>query len=240
MSSSKTMSSGPLTSQWIDRRRLYIRIKRAMDLAIASLALVLLSPLMLVIAILIKLDSPGPVLFAQERVGARLTRAKDEFAWDIAHFHMLKFRSMFHNADQSLHEAHVQAFVQGKLTTGGESGSQFKLIRDPRVTRVGRILRRTSLDELPQLINVVRGEMSLVGPRPVPTYEAAHYEGWHKERLSALPGITGLWQVMGRCDLPFEEMVRLDIDYIQSQSIWLDTKILLLTIPAVLNGRGAG
>ena len=115
-----------------------------------------------------------------------------------------------------------------------------RLIDDPRVTRIGRILRRTSLDELPQLFNVIRGEMSLVGPRPVPLYEVAAYQPWQRERLAALPGITGLWQVRGRCELSFEDMVRLDVEYIRNQSIWLDFKILSLTIPAVLSGRGAG
>jgi lipopolysaccharide/colanic/teichoic acid biosynthesis glycosyltransferase len=226
-------------SQTTGKHPFYFAAKRALDVGLGLFALVLLSPLMLVIAILIKLDSPGPVLFSQTRVGARLERGRDRWSWKIRHFNMLKFRSMVHNADQSLHQAHVQAFVQGRLSSGDGQGPKFKLNADPRITRVGRILRRSSLDELPQLINVVRGEMSLVGPRPVPAYEVAHYEEWHHERLFALPGITGLWQVMGRCELPFEEMVRLDIDYVRSRSLVLDIKVLLLTIPAVLTGRGA-
>jgi lipopolysaccharide/colanic/teichoic acid biosynthesis glycosyltransferase len=120
-----------------------------------------------------------------------------------------------------------------------EGGPKFKLSNDPRVTRVGHILRKTSLDELPQLVNVLKGEMSLVGPRPLPTYEVAEYQAWHRERLAALPGITGLWQVQGRCEVTFEEQVQMDIEYVRNQSLWQDIKILLSTIPAVVSGRGA-
>ncbi|MBI4787664.1 MAG: sugar transferase [Chloroflexi bacterium] len=211
-----------------------------MDVCLAWLALIILSPVMLLIAIFIKLDSPGPVLFRQKRVGARLARAGGALRWDICHFYVLKFRSMVHNADESLHQAHVKAFVHGQLPSTNGEQAPFKLNDDPRITRVGRWLRTSSLDELPQLFNVLRGEMSLVGPRPVPIYETANYEVWHRERLCAWPGITGLWQVMGRSRLSFDEMVRLDIEYARSQSLALDIKILFLTIPAVLSGRGAG
>ncbi len=224
----------------LDRRERYYQVKRALDVALACLALAVLSPVMLAVALAVKLDSPGPVLFRQKRAGARLKRLGGKLCLEIGAFEMLKFRSMVQNADQGLHQAHVQAFVEGRLAANGNGGAAFKLSNDPRVTRVGRGLRRTSLDELPQLINVLRGEMSLVGPRPVPLYEVEHYDQWHRERLNALPGITGLWQVTGRCAVGFDEMVRLDIDYVRRQSLGLDAKILVMTIPAVLSGRGAG
>jgi lipopolysaccharide/colanic/teichoic acid biosynthesis glycosyltransferase len=147
---------------------------------------------------------------------------------------------MYKDVDDSLHREYIRAFVKGTLEVSADADTKFKLANDPRITRAGQLLRRTSIDELPQLFNVLRGEMSLVGPRPVPEYEVAEYrEAWQHERLSALPGITGLWQVMGRGEVPFEEMIRLDLDYIRRQSLWLDIKILILTVPAILSGRGA-
>lgn len=213
--------------------------KRLLDLLLATVLLVVLSPLMLLIAVIIKLDSAGPVFFVQERVGARRRTKNDQIVWEICTFPFYKFRSMYHNADQSVHEAYIKAFIDGQVGTPEETPSQFKLTNDPRITRVGRILRENSIDELPQLFNVLRGEMSLVGPRPVPTYEVAGYQERHFQRLAALPGITGLWQVQGRCQVPFEDMVRLDVDYIHNQSLWLDLKLLLLTIPTVVSRRGA-
>jgi lipopolysaccharide/colanic/teichoic acid biosynthesis glycosyltransferase len=141
---------------------------------------------------------------------------------------------MVANADETVHEKHIEAFVSGRI-----DDENFKLANDSRITRVGYYLRKTSMDELPQLINVVRGEMSLVGPRPVPTYEVALYQQWHHERLAALPGMTGLWQVEGRSHVTFEEMVSMDIDYVRRASLGLDLSILVRTIPAVLSGRGA-
>lgn len=218
---------------------LYYYGKRLMDLVLATLMLFLLSPLMVLVAILIRLDTPGPVFFVQERVGARRRSEGGSATWKVENFCVRKFRSMVANADQSVHQAHIKAFVEGSIETTDMDKSKFKLKGDPRVTRVGRILRKTSLDELPQLFNVIKGEMSLVGPRPVPTYEVAEYQARHHERLAALPGITGLWQVKGRSQVSFEDMVALDIDYIRSRSLWLDIKILFLTVPAVLSGRGA-
>jgi lipopolysaccharide/colanic/teichoic acid biosynthesis glycosyltransferase len=206
-----------------------------MDLALAPLMLLALLPLLSCIALLIKLDSTGPILFIQERVGARRRCDRGHAVWEPVTFRCYKFRSMTQNADQSLHQTHIQAFVEERLDTT----RIVKLTDDPRVTRVGRILRRTSLDELPQLLNVLKGDMSLVGPRPVPIYEAAAYADWHRERLAALPGITGLWQVDGRGRVSFTEMVRMDIAYVRNQSLLLDIKLLLSTIPAVLSGRGA-
>src|SRR5438552_10167154 len=153
-------------------RALYHLLKRCVDVFGAGLLLIVLSPVLALIAILIKLDSPGPVIFKQERVGARRRTNVGVANWEIHHFRMFKFRSMVHNADQSAHQAYIKAFAEGRIEQGA-SGAKFKMTKDRRVTRVGQILRRTSLDELPQLVNVLRGEMSLVGPRPVPTYEVA-------------------------------------------------------------------
>jgi exopolysaccharide biosynthesis polyprenyl glycosylphosphotransferase len=194
-------------------------IKRAMDLLLTTGGLLVLSPLLLGIAMLIKLDSPGPIFYAQERVGRHGRR-----------FKMLKFRSMRRDADRLL----VQLRERNEA-----SGPLFKIKDDPRVTRVGRVLRRLSIDELPQLINVLRGEMSLVGPRPPLPSEVEEYEEWEFGRLRAVPGLTGLWQVSGRSDVAFHDMVRLDLHYIRNWSLSLDLKILLRTIPAVLSSRGA-
>jgi lipopolysaccharide/colanic/teichoic acid biosynthesis glycosyltransferase len=221
-------------------RRIHFLCKRALDLVLATCLLILFAPLMLLISVLIKLDTPGPIFFVQERVGARRRSQDGQSRWEIGSFPFIKFRSMIQEADQAIHRDHVKAFVEGRLENAPNGSARFKLAKDPRVTRVGRILRKTSLDELPQFINVLRGEMSLVGPRPVPLYEVASYQPWQRERLAAIPGVTGLWQVRGRTELSFDEMVRLDVEYIRRQSLWLDIKILFLTIPAVLSGRGAG
>src|SRR5438045_2307142 len=220
-------------------RPVYFYCKRLMDVVLTSILLILLSPVMLLIAVLIKLDTRGPVFFTQERVGTSRRSHKGVLSWEIRNFRMYKFRSMVNNADNSLHEAYIKAWVEGRAEAANDTGTKFKLTNDPRITRVGRIIRKTSLDELPQLFNVLKGEMSLVGPRPVPTYEVAQYEDWHCERLAALPGITGIWQVNGRGQVPFEEQVRMDIQYVRSRSLWLDLRLLVLTIPAVLSGDGA-
>jgi len=171
------------------------------------------------IAIAIKLDSPGPIMFTQERVGTNGRR-----------FTMYKFRTMVVNAEQ----------IKAELSQQNEAdGPIFKIRHDPRHTRVGRLLRRTSLDELPQLWNILRGEMSWVGPRPATPSEVSQYAPWHLRRLEAKPGLTGLWQVSGRSDTTFEEMVRLDIYYVEHWSLLMDLRIVLQTIPTVLLGRGA-
>jgi exopolysaccharide biosynthesis polyprenyl glycosylphosphotransferase len=193
--------------------------KRATDVIVASVALVLLSPLLLVVAIAIKLDSPGPVLFRQLRVG----RGGKQF-W------FYKFRSMRADAEEAFWQLVEQNEVKGPI---------FKIRNDPRITRVGRFIRRTSIDELPQLINVLQGDMSLVGPRPPIPHEVERYEDWHRRRLDVSPGITGLWQVSGRSLLTFDEMVLLDLWYIENWSLGLDLQIILRTIPAVLLERGA-
>ncbi|MEE9181764.1 MAG: sugar transferase [candidate division NC10 bacterium] len=196
-----------------------LALKRAIDLIGSALLLVVLSPLLLIIAVAIKLTSSGPVFFRQIRVGLNGRR-----------FSLLKFRSMVADAEQRLHEvAHLNEM----------NGPVFKARRDPRVTLVGRFLRKTSLDELPQLINVLRGEMSLVGPRPLPTSEVANFERWQMRRLSVRPGLTCLWQVNGRNKIDFEKWMNLDLQYIDNWSLGLDLKILGKTVPAVLFGTGA-
>jgi len=193
--------------------------KLVLDRVVAALGLLILALLMVVMAVLIKLDSPGPVLHRQVRVGRRGRQ-----------FTMYKFRSMVDGAEE-LHDDLAKS-------AGQQERPIFKLRKDPRVTRAGNFLRRTSLDELAQLINVVRGDMSLVGPRPPFPREVDLYEPWQHSRLEAVPGMTGLWQVSGRSELSFEEMVRLDIEYIDHWSLRLDCKILLRTAPAVFGGRG--
>ncbi len=203
-------------------------MKRVVDIAGAFLAIVLASPLLLVIAVLIKLDSPGPILYKQERLGE-----------GGRPFRMLKFRSMLADNDPALHRAHVTRLIRENTGADALNGC-VKLAADPRVTRVGQFIRKTSLDELPQFFNVLRGEMSLVGPRPPIPYEVDLYQDWHKRRLETMPGITGLWQVKGRNRVSFDEMVRMDLDYIEHQSLWLDLKLLIETPLAVVLGKGAG
>jgi lipopolysaccharide/colanic/teichoic acid biosynthesis glycosyltransferase len=214
--------------------------KRLLDLVVGSALLVVLSPLMIVLGALVRITSPGPAVFAQERWGSRRVRRPDgAVAWEARTFQCLKFRTMAHCADPGVHEDHVRAFVAGRLG-GGADRAAFKLSRDPRVTAVGRFLRATSLDELPQLLNVLRGEMSLVGPRPVPLYEVESYPGeWCLGRLGALPGVTGIWQVRGRSRVSFEEMVLMDLDYVRRPSLVRDIGLLCLTVPCVVARRGA-
>jgi exopolysaccharide biosynthesis polyprenyl glycosylphosphotransferase len=200
-------------------------MKRVIDIGGSLGAIILLSPVFLSIAALIKLTSPGPVFFRQKRLG--LLGKEFEF---------LKFRSMYTDNDPAIHKEYVTKLIQNQQ----EGTSVFKIRNDPRVTPLGRFLRKSSLDELPQFINVLKGEMSLVGPRPPIPYEMEKYQYWHRRRvLEAKPGITGLWQVHGRSRTTFDEMVRLDIRYITEQSPWLDIKIVLLTPFAVLSAAGA-
>jgi len=207
-------------------------IKRAMDIAGSAALILLLLPVLAAIAAIIKLTSKGPVLFTQERLG--------EFG---ARFKCLKFRSMYLNNDPKIHQDYIRQFIAG--STEAEEPSLdapvvYKIIKDPRVTVIGRFLRKTSMDELPQLWNVFAGKMSLVGPRPPLPYEFEIYEFWHRRRvLEVKPGITGLWQVSGRSRTRFDEMVRLDLRYCRSWSLWLDLKILLATPKAVVFGAGA-
>jgi exopolysaccharide biosynthesis polyprenyl glycosylphosphotransferase len=203
--------------------------KRISDIVIASLALIFLSPLWLIIALLIKFDSKGPVFYLQERVGM-----------DGRIFLVYKFRTMRLNADSEVHREYQRRLIAGdaEANVGDATRPAYKLRDDPRITRVGRLLRRFSLDEAPQLFNVLRGDMSAVGPRPPIPYEVEAYELWHRKRLDMKPGLTGLWQVSGRNRLSFEEMVKLDLFYIENWSLLFDLKIILRTILVVFRGEG--
>lgn len=198
----------------------YRFVKRLFDIIASAIALVLLSPLLLIIAICVKVDDPkGSVFYTHDRVGK-----------DGRIFKMIKFRSMVSNADQLLAKLQSQNDVNGAM---------FKLKNDPRITRVGRVIRKYSLDELPQLLNVIAGQMSIVGPRPPLVSEVAQYTDYDKQRLMVTPGATGMWQVGGRNDVDFDEMVRLDLTYITHRSIWLDLKIMFETVKIIIKPNGA-
>jgi lipopolysaccharide/colanic/teichoic acid biosynthesis glycosyltransferase len=206
----------------------YLRVKRAFDVIFT----LLISPFVLtvgaIIALCIKLDSKGPVFFRQRRVGQ-----------NGVEFEMLKFRSMYVNSDQLLHREKIISYMNGqKLNDDATGAMSYKIIDDPRITRVGRFIRKTSLDELPQFWNVLRGEMTLVGPRPPLTYEVELYSEREWLRLSGKPGLTGTWQVYGRSRVTFQNMIEMDIAYLQNQSFWKDLKLIALTIPVMLLGRG--
>ncbi len=228
--------SNPTLYPDLEKRQKANRVGRAMkrmiDVVGTLFLLLLLSPVFLIIAAAIKLTSRGPVLFRQKRIGEHGTP-----------FTFLKFRSMYVNNDSSEHREYVRQLIEGraeKKSANGNGIGVFKLTNDPRITPVGKFLRRSSLDELPQLINVLRGEMSLVGPRPPVPYEVEAYATWHRRRLlEAKPGITGLWQVYGRSRVEFDDMVRLDLRYARNCSPLLDLKILLQTPKAVIGGDGA-
>lgn len=209
-------------------------IKRVIDIFGSLLCILIFSPLFLIIPIIIRATSKGPILFRQERIG--------QFG---EKFTFLKFRTMYVNNDSKIHQEYIKKFIskqgsyEAKDNSGG-NGTVYKIKDDPRVTAIGRFLRKTSLDELPQFINVLKGDMSLVGPRPPLAYEVAIYDIWHRRRVMEVkPGITGLWQTKGRSSTTFNEMVRLDIRYIKEKSVWLDIKILFLTPWVVLTGKGA-
>lgn len=205
----------------------YQTIKRITELSLCLIAAPFLVPIVLLIALAIRLDSPGPIFFVQKRVG------KGGRIFDI-----IKFRTMHHNINDGAHRAFMKEYINGKVAATKEQ-QVFKPFKPNQVTRVGRILRKTSLDELPQLINVLKGEMSLVGPRPNVPWEVEEYRGWHIERLEVLPGITGLAQVRGRSGITFDQIVQYDIQYIANQSLALDIKILWWTFTSVLFGKGA-
>jgi exopolysaccharide biosynthesis polyprenyl glycosylphosphotransferase len=219
-------------SEKAPKKRLPVVLKRAMDVVGGGLLLLIISPILAMIALAIKLTSKGPVIFEQERVGQFGRR-----------FKCLKFRTMYANNDPKIHREYVQSFIAGKADSPSANQAAapvYKLVNDPRVTPVGRFLRKTSLDEFPQFWNVLRGEMSLVGPRPPVQYEFEVYDCWHRRRvLDVKPGVTGLWQVSGRSRTCFDDMVRLDLRYSQTWSLWLDLRILLATPRAVVTGDGA-
>ena len=206
-------------------------LKRAIDVIGAIIGLVLFSPIMFFISIAIKTTSPGPVIYRQKRVG-----------YKGRYFSFLKFRSMVVNGDAKIHKEYVKKLIQGEneqLNRGSKHAPQYKLKNDPRITPVGKFIRKTSLDELPQLWNVLMGDMSLVGPRPPLPYEVKEYKQWHYRRINEVkPGITGLWQVSGRNKTTFDEMVKLDIQYANTRSIFMDMKIIFKTFKAVFVADG--
>lgn len=243
-------------------RRSYYFVKRLFDFFCALFLLVLFSPLLLCISIAIFVYSPGPVFFVQERVGARREMQNGRMCWKKVHFQCYKFRTMKINADSSIHQAYIKALIdndEAQMRAVQEAATRprglvgyeqlaaaqeaptlpRKLVDDDRVIAPGRILRKLSLDELPQLWNVLRGDMSMIGPRPAIPYEVEMYKPWHKLRLQAQPGISGLQQVIARCTVDFDEQVKLDIAYIEQQSIWLDLQIALKTPLAIISRRGA-
>ena len=213
-------------------RKLQLKVKRVIDVVGSLIGIILSAPLMLVIAVLIKLTSPGPVLFRQERLGL-LGKP----------FTFLKFRSMKADCDPSLHKNYVTRLIDGEndaINLGTPDQPLYKMTDDPRITPFGGFLRKSSIDELPQFLNVLKGNMSLVGPRPPIPYECDEYKSWHCRRiLEVKPGITGLWQVSGRSSTTFDEMVRLDLAYVRTWDLWLDFKILLKTFWAVISAKEA-
>jgi len=207
----------------------YLPVKRALDIGFALFFILLFGPLMLVLAVGVRVSSPGSILYRQKRIG------KDGNPFD-----MLKFRSMQVKNNPDLHREYVQKLIKHNTGPLDLGKSSLKMEGDPRVTGLGKYLRKFSLDELPQFFNVIRGEMSIVGPRPPLPYEYEVYQDWHKQRLAVLPGITGPWQVTARNIVAFDEMVRIDLEYIQSMTIWLDLKIIFLTPVEMVRGKGAG
>lgn len=202
----------------------YVTVKRLSDIALSAVLLLLTLPLLAIVAVLIKLESRGKVMYSAERVGR-----------GERHFPCYKLRTMRTDMDDTIHRDHLRYLI-----TNSESVVAARITDDPRITRVGRWLRKSSLDELPQLWNVLRGDMSLVGPRPPLPYEVDHYQPWQKGRLAVQPGLTGYWQVLGRGQVTFDDMCRMDLTYIEKRSLWLDLWILLKTPTAVVSRRGAG
>jgi lipopolysaccharide/colanic/teichoic acid biosynthesis glycosyltransferase len=229
----------------IENRAFYYITKRILDVIISSVLLILLSPLLLVIALMIRLDSPGPAIFCQPRVGCKIRWKGLKYKREIVPFTFYKFRSMYKDADESKHKEFTKAYLRNDLEEMArlqdgpvEEGNEYKLNNDNRVTRVGKFIREFSFDELPQLINVLKGDMSMVGPRPDLPYVVELYEPRHMKRLSTMQGLTGLWQVTGRNASSFEYLIEADLEYIENQSLWLDIKIMLKTPFAMLDLKG--
>jgi len=220
----------PVGTRFRERMLAERLVKRSIDVASASLVTVLGFPFYLAVALLIKLTSRGPVFYSQSRIGEH---------GEV--FTLYKFRTMRQGADDAIHREFTRSFIEGRMSNSSldeKAPSVYKLTNDPRVTSIGNFLRKTSLDELPQFINILRGEMTIVGPRPPLQYELEYYEEWHKLRLEVKPGLTGLWQVSGRSSVPFNEMVKLDLYYIEHWTLLLDFKIMMRTIPVMLFGSG--
>jgi len=216
------------TQETISLSPSYLRAKRILDITVTLLLLPVLCLVMALIALVIRLDSEGPIFFRQKRLGQ-----------NGSEFEFLKFRSMYVNNDDAAHRNAIEQFMQGeRINASANSANHYKIVADRRITRVGKFLRKTSLDELPQFLNVLRGEMSLVGPRPALSYEVEFYSLHDRLRLTGKPGLTGIWQVYGRSRVPFKEMVEMDLTYLREQSLLLDLKLIFLTIPVMLLARG--
>jgi lipopolysaccharide/colanic/teichoic acid biosynthesis glycosyltransferase len=211
----------------VPRSRRNYALKRVFDFFVALIAIILLSPILALVALAVKLDSKGPALFHQERIGEA---GKP--------FQVFKFRSMRTDSNDAVHREAIAKFMQGQQIGGEDGGNKFKLTKDPRITRIGGFIRATSLDELPQLFNVLRGEMSVVGPRPALRYEVEQYRYRHRYRLLVTPGITGIWQVYGRSQVDFETLVSMDLHYVTDGTFWLDLKLIFLTVGVVFKRSG--
>jgi lipopolysaccharide/colanic/teichoic acid biosynthesis glycosyltransferase len=212
----------------IEMNRRYLRTKHLFDIIFFFLVFIPLCIVMVIVAALIRLDSAGPIFYRQKRVGL-----------NGVEFTLYKFRSMFEHSDDSFHREAVATYMNGhRLNDDTTTENAYKKIDDPRITRVGRFIRKKSIDELPQFFNVLRGEMTLVGPRPPLPYEVEQYSAYERLRLSSKPGLTGIWQVYGRSRVSFQNMVEMDIAYLQQQSFWMDLKLIILTVPVMLLGRG--
>lgn len=208
----------------------YFFVKRILDILIACLAVLIMAPLLIIIGILIKFSSEGPVFYIQKAIGK-----------NGREFDFYKFRTMYKDTSNTQHKEYLQKFIKGdEVITYADGGEQiFKMVNDPRITPIGRILRKSSMDELPQLINVLKGDMSVVGPRPPLPYEYSLYDDYTKQKMVVKPGITGLYQITSRSRASFDEILALDFEYIEKMSLWYDLKIILMTIPAVLSSKGA-
>ncbi len=207
----------------------YLPLKRVLDFTAAIFLLLLFAPLILTIIVAIKIQSPGPVIFKQNRIGLHGRP-----------FTMLKFRSMHTHNNPQVHQEHVKRLIQQNLSPKELGATSLKLKTDQRITPIGKWIRALSLDELPQLINVLKGEMSIVGPRPPMPYEYDLFKEWHKQRQDVLPGLTGLWQVTARNEVPFDDMVRMDLQYIEQMNLWQDLRIMILTPVVMVKGKGGG
>jgi len=208
--------------------QIYPLVKRLAEFVFSIVLLILLAPLFLLLTMAIRLDSPGPALFRQIRIGK-----------DGKPFTFYKFRSMYKNIDRGAHAAFMTAYVNGQVSEDASKEAIFKPIQKNQVTHIGQFLRKTSLDELPQLINILKGEMSFIGPRPNVPAEVEAYKDWHQKRLQVLPGVTGWAQINGRSTIIFDQIVRYDIEYVENAGLMMDLKVLWYTVPTVLLGRGA-
>lgn len=233
----------PLPSLLFQSKRLYFLAKRFLDIVASLLFITIFAPIYLVIVVAIKFDSKGNVIYRQPRIGTKVHFKQGKMVVERFYFDCLKFRTMYKDVNSKLHEEYIRAFIlnnQEAMSKINQGNPKRKIVNDPRITRVGKILRKYSLDEFPQFINVLKGEMTLVGPRPPLPYEVELYQPWHYKRLEVPQGLTGLWQVTARSSVDFDEMVRLDLEYIQKQTLWLDLKILLKTPAVVIMGKGGG